>query len=238
LARNLGPKGDKVARIIVASGFDGSICLAGGLPMLLERLGGLSRADLDASKIICRRLVDSLRAKDHDANSYLDVLQKPSDAAMLRNFHGTPIEPLLFRVLSPAQPLYVVHRAKEPGVKPADAELQQRWGTEPASECCRVASVFDGGAVRQNLIYVREEESWFLIASVDFCQHGSAAPGHWHVNRTPTGDRIEHWGPHGDVYHGSCWCCPLWWLVIPAGLEYHERPERLDLLPLDTFKSA
>lgn len=245
LAREVGPKCDKVARIIVTNNFDGSLCLAGGLPMLVERLGGLSRADLDASKVICRRLIESLQKGDVDASSYFDLLDTQSDAIMLQSFRRTPVEPLLRKALRPVQPRYIVHDPKEKesrngwgrsGVKDMDMDLQQLWGTEPASESFRVASILDNGVVRQNMIYVREQ-SWFLLASVDFCQHGSAPPGHWHLNRTPTGERVEHWGPHGDVYHGSCWSCPLWWLVIPAGMDYRARPERLELLPVDTFGS-
>jgi len=238
LAASLSPKAAKVAAMIESNSIDGCMCLASGLDMLVEKLSGLRRADLDASKVVCRRLVEWMHAFDVDCSMYSDLLSHPNELTMLRSFSGTLVEPLLRRVLRPAHPRYVVVEPREAKVKPVDAELQQLWGSDlDGSEDIRVAVVLRDGLVQTSLIYVRQS-TWWLVASVDFAHHGEAAPGHWHINRTPSGDRVEHWGPRGAVFHGTCWNCPLWWLVIPAGLEYASRPLRLDLLPTDAFGEA
>lgn len=106
-----------------------------------------------------------------------------------------------------------------------------------------VSTAEDGNKARMNLIYVNNE----LVASVDFMTHGSALPGHWHINRPPPQeatesknvstnniskkkkflaslDVIEHWGPKGSVFHGNPYKCPWWWLVVPEGVGYVETP--------------
>ena len=79
---------------------------------------------------------------------------------------------------------------------------------------------------------------WVLIASVDFAQHGSAKPGHWHLNTSFSGDR-EDLSPHMQVsvsetsretWHGSEDGCPLWWNFIPAGMTYKMEPHRISSL--------
>jgi len=148
------------------------------------------------------------------------------------------MEAWLLLALLPAQPLYTTWTPKAMNVQQCDHELQQMWGFEVQCERFRVASILDAGKVRQNLIYFYTGRRHHLIASVDFCRHGDAPAGHWHLNRTPTGECVEHWGPGGDVYHGTCFSCPPWWLVIPGGLDYLQRPLRLYLLPEGDFGQA
>jgi len=84
---------------------------------------------------------------------------------------------------------------------------------------------------------------WELIASVDFSQHGSALPGHWHLNRTSNGDLVPHLSlgigdedsHQREVWHGHEDGCPLWWQFIPNGMVYKEKPRRL-LLSLDCLR--
>uniref|UniRef100_A0A6U3UCD6 Uncharacterized protein n=1 Tax=Ditylum brightwellii TaxID=49249 RepID=A0A6U3UCD6_9STRA len=80
---------------------------------------------------------------------------------------------------------------------------------------------------------------WELLASVDFAQHGSALPGHWHLNRNMCGDLLPHMSIRFDteengggsssneVWHGREDCCPLWWHFIPEGMNYKKMPSRL-----------
>ena len=73
---------------------------------------------------------------------------------------------------------------------------------------------------------------WKLLVSVDFEHHGSAPPGHWHVNVTPGGDPMPHWGPSKEhaVFHGDPRNCPLWWLLIPQHCAYKQCPARALLI--------
>lgn len=224
----------KLAAVISTSDLDGFMCVAGGSAYLIENVVGSKRGSLESLKHACRQLTMVLTDADVDNNSYLDLLWQRDDVTMLSRFQGTPMEPWLLLALGPTQPRYYVFQPKNPAVKQADAELQQMWGVDSQNDNFRVAVVLDDDKVRQNLIYFYNQ-GWWLLASVDFCRHGDALPGHWHLNRTPTGERLEHWGPGGDVYHGTCWTCPLWWLVIPDGHDYLHRPLRLHLLPRDVF---
>mmetsp|Transcript_15466 Transcript_15466/g.31786 ORF Transcript_15466/g.31786 Transcript_15466/m.31786 type:complete len:339 (-) Transcript_15466:111-1127(-) len=80
---------------------------------------------------------------------------------------------------------------------------------------------------KHNLIFARTDDNeWWLLASVDFEQHGSAPPGHWHMNRAPLGEVIPHWGPRGEVFHGGPGSCPLFWFLIPEGTSYSSIPRR------------
>ena len=69
---------------------------------------------------------------------------------------------------------------------------------------------------------------WRPLVSVDFESHGSAPPGHWHLNQTPEGDMMPHWGPGkgNKVFHGDPRHCPLWWQLIPKGCIYKQTPPR------------
>jgi hypothetical protein len=85
--------------------------------------------------------------------------------------------------------------------------------------------------VCNNFIYVMGSDGdWWLVASVDFQNHGiGAPPGHWHLNRTPDGELIPHFfamGPDGkgDVFHGHPTSIPLWWLLIPTDKTYAACP--------------
>ena len=85
--------------------------------------------------------------------------------------------------------------------------------------------------------------SWELLASVDFSQHGSAAPGHWHLNKTSSGDLVPHLGlseTEGDrreTWHGAEDGCPLWWHFIPSCMVHKTIPRRL-LYLLEDLNSA
>eukprot|EP00808_Paulinella_micropora_P031321 g22053.t1 len=84
--------------------------------------------------------------------------------------------------------------------------------------------------VAKNFIfYVHTTEAtpeWQPLCSVDFVRHGTAPPGHWHLNRTSDGDVMQHWGDGGSVFHGRPEMCPVWWLLIPDGTEYLNVPKR------------
>uniref|UniRef100_A0A7S4NC56 Uncharacterized protein n=1 Tax=Odontella aurita TaxID=265563 RepID=A0A7S4NC56_9STRA len=77
---------------------------------------------------------------------------------------------------------------------------------------------------------------WVLTASVDFAPHGSAPPGHWHLNRTTCGDILPHLrlslgqGEKRNVWHGGEDCCPLWWHFVPEGMVHKNVPPRLQSL--------
>eukprot|EP00591_Stephanopyxis_turris_P007715 CAMPEP_0195519144 /NCGR_PEP_ID=MMETSP0794_2-20130614/14455_1 /TAXON_ID=515487 /ORGANISM="Stephanopyxis turris, Strain CCMP 815" /LENGTH=424 /DNA_ID=CAMNT_0040648253 /DNA_START=67 /DNA_END=1341 /DNA_ORIENTATION=+ len=106
---------------------------------------------------------------------------------------------------------------------------------------------------KQNKAASGRKKWWELLASVDFAQHGSAPPGHWHLNRNSCGDVLPHLslslkhddnedrgkGSERQVWHGEEDCCPLWWQFIPNGMVYKREPERLkrlfhELVRLDT----
>jgi hypothetical protein len=88
---------------------------------------------------------------------------------------------------------------------------------------------------RQRKRRIKEQKSqWELIASVDFSQHGSALPGHWHLNRTSGGDLVPHLSlecgqdkNNREVWHGNENCCPLWWHFIPIDMSYKEKPQQI-----------
>ena len=78
----------------------------------------------------------------------------------------------------------------------------------------------DATLVRSNMIYWQDRRgvggaqgekgrargskraTWRLLASVDFAQHGTATPGHWHLNCTAAGTILNHCGPNGETWHG------------------------------------
>jgi len=70
--------------------------------------------------------------------------------------------------------------------------------------------------------------NWVLMTSVDFATHGrSAPPGHFHLNRSPDGQQIEHWSQRSmdnAVFHGHPTNCPVWWHLIPKTASYHKQP--------------
>jgi len=232
-------QGPKLAAVLARSDVDGALCMAGGMNTLQQELArfGARGATLEVCKVAARELLGLLKRENVSYANYHEALCRDEDITMLQSFQGCAVEPWLRKALRPVQPRYFEEVVRNHGIKGAHEHLQQQWGAAPATseELARVVSITEAsGRVRQNLIYINDG-GWHLMASVDFVRHGDAPPGHWHLNRTPTGDIVEHWGPMGQVYHGSCYGCPLWWLVIPAGLCYCERPSRLDLLPEDAF---
>jgi hypothetical protein len=82
----------------------------------------------------------------------------------------------------------------------------------------------------------RQPPHWELLASVDFAQHGSALPGHWHLNTTSCGDVLPHLqiseeeGGGRETWHGVEDSCPLWWHFIPSGMSHKNTPHRLKTL--------
>mmetsp|Transcript_47563 Transcript_47563/g.101760 ORF Transcript_47563/g.101760 Transcript_47563/m.101760 type:complete len:436 (-) Transcript_47563:36-1343(-) len=239
MSLHLSPKATKVASVLRNNELDGSLCLAGGVKLLSEEFSGLKQAESDLCKAACRRLMDWMKTFDVECRCYRELYSSPSDLDLWRSFRNTEVVPALKLALRPTHPRYLTIEPKVRTVKATDAEIQQRWGSEDAegTETLRVLCVLENGLVQHNMIYLRNSSSWWLLASVDFAWHGEAGPGHWHLNRTPHGEQIEHWGPRNNVYHGEAWNCPLWWLVIPKGHSYAHRPLRLDLLPVAAFGS-
>mmetsp|Transcript_100 Transcript_100/g.272 ORF Transcript_100/g.272 Transcript_100/m.272 type:complete len:411 (+) Transcript_100:33-1265(+) len=237
-----GKHGPRLAAVLARSDVDGSLCMAGGIDTLQHELArcGVRGAALEVCKVAARELLALLKRENVSYENYHEVLYRLEDIQMMQSFQGCAVEPWLHRALRPAQPRYLKESARDHGVRGMHEHLQQQWGSppQPSLEPARVVSITEAhGRVRQNLIYINDAGGWQLVASVDFVRHGDSPSGHWHLNRTPAGDVVEHWGPLGQVYHGTCFGCPLWWLVIPAGLCYCERPTRLDLLPEDAFGS-
>jgi len=103
--------------------------------------------------------------------------------------------------------------------------------SRPSQEIFKVVSfcsIDSPHIVDRNVIYVKDETyTWQMLGSVDFAQHGEAGPGHWHLNRAPDGDLMEHWGPSiAKIFHGPPHLCPLWWQLIPEGKQYRLLPDR------------
>ena len=100
-------------------------------------------------------------------------------------------------------------------------------GVAPLFKVVSVTTPDDPREVWHNMIYFSREGWWVLLASVDFATHGSAQPGHWHLNRAPLGEFVPHWGRRGDgTFHGEPDSCPVWWQLIPEGFTYKHTPAR------------
>jgi len=77
---------DKVAEMLFTNDIDGSLCMAGGSDLLIERLVNVSRRSLEACKFICRQLVTLLIKADVDRSPYLDLLTATGHSKMLASF--------------------------------------------------------------------------------------------------------------------------------------------------------
>lgn len=103
-------------------------------------------------------------------------------------------------------------------------------GSQYLFKVVSVADVKWPTVIRKNFIYgVDDGDRWTLVASVDLQQHGSAAPGHWHLNRTPHGDIIPHYHGEGKsegTFHGTADSCPIWWHLVPRGMTHLCCPDR------------
>jgi|GEM_PF-4364571 RHS repeat-associated protein len=69
----------------------------------------------------------------------------------------------------------------------------------------------DGTKAIQNTIYNGKGDA---VGQVDFKQHGTAPPGHWH--EFPPGDPKSGHGP--DAPHNSPDTAPVWWSDVPEGM--------------------
>jgi hypothetical protein len=119
---------------------------------------------------------------------------------------------------------------KEEPMKKKKATKKRAYGGRGAAQPTMIA--------KNNLIFVRtENDEWWLLASVDFDQHGSSPAGHWHVNRAPLGELVPHWGSRGEVLHGGPSGCPLFWLLIPKEATYSSTPRRSKIIALLDEKS-
>lgn len=227
----------KLADVVEDCELGGPLVFAGGEKLLQERVSPKLRRSEASVAIHASRDVMTVLRKIGEAGmdgGYWSRLEMGSeeDLNMVTAFAGSPVEGMLRRALQPRsrnEVAYSLHECRYADVAHAHHVVQQALGSSPGPHL-RVACVIwseQPGQVRQNLVLCNEAGRWLLLCSVDFAQHGSAPSGHWHLNLTPGRDQVEHWGPRGSVFHGSWHCCPLWWLVIPDGMQHLQTPLRL-----------
>uniref|UniRef100_A0A7S4GQA7 Uncharacterized protein n=1 Tax=Oxyrrhis marina TaxID=2969 RepID=A0A7S4GQA7_OXYMA len=212
-----------VAAVVVAEDITSDLLLAMGPEQVYEKVAAQSPAlrRSGSTKSGCRVAVDAVKALAAPQTYWDRLLATSPEVEEL----GTLIS-ILRDALEPSGSVSYSHHA--PG-NTTIANLNQhllKHLPPPATvqTTYHVASVAtapsDPMTIRQNLIFCCLDGRWALLASVDFAQHGTAASGHWHLNRNAQGDMLEHWGVRGTVFHGAETACPLWWLMVPEGCEH------------------
>jgi len=189
-----------------------------------------------------RKKQNLLKKKDKDkkpAMGYWEIHQEGSEneQKMINQFKLSEVRHDLRKVLMVYPREEIRYTCLENALK-ADVRYINKMVSkmsDSSMEKFKVVSVPDCDnkeIVQKNFIYYKKKDGqWRLITSVDFDQHGSAPPGHWHLNRSPDGSIMEHWGASlSGIFHGNPKKCPFWWLLIPEGKRYKKKPDRPPLL--------
>jgi len=172
----------------------------------------------------------------HKRDGYWSLLNH-DDSVLTSQFRDSSFAKLIKLALSP-QPrkavLYtylsleqdIVSKVNSVHVR-IDKDVRSRHRVQVVS----VSSKDRADVILQNYIYASHQSTWVLLFSVDFARHGEAPPGHWHLNITPGGQLVQHWGLKGKVFHGNPEHCPRFWHLIPEGKDWSQLPCR-DLSPI------
>jgi hypothetical protein len=228
---------ERIARIVEEESITGALLEAGGPGFLGERIAPVlrrwstSQVKIKAAKIV-RALREECALRAGTVSSYWE--RNPAVAAI---YGACDLTETLRDALAP-QPRSAVRFCHLRGlatldVDEVDSEVMSACDPGSAERfkivCASLAS--SPTVINHNFLYARNaDDSWVLVLSIDFMQHGSAAPGHWHLNRAPLGELLPHWGPRYEVVHGDPRACPLWWHLIPEGTTYKATPRRPELL--------
>eukprot|EP00299_Pterocystis_sp_00344_P008816 c3491_g1_i1.p1 GENE.c3491_g1_i1~~c3491_g1_i1.p1 ORF type:complete len:319 (+),score=73.04 c3491_g1_i1:75-959(+) len=233
----------KLAKVIKCENMDGKLLMAAGSEYLCDyAMGIVGKRDRHSLIVICNSIIAYLKSRDEVSGAYWDRLLNGTneEVRLCKQFEKTVVGEHLKLALIP-QPLSTLRYCildwmTDLSVQVANDHVE-KFSHDPAEQfkIVSVSTESDPMVIRFNLIYTKGATgSWTVLASVDFAQHGSAPPGHWHLNRNTHSQIIEHHAIQGDVWHGSPDTCPIWWLLIPQGRKYHLIPERVRrLMKLD-----
>lgn len=243
----------KFAGVLEADEVTGALLLAGGVDQLADRGQNFVHRDKGVVKTIAREIFAALEKEQKRAlattananSSYFDFYGEPlareADQMVSEEFKSSELKNPLRRALMvyTAESIRYSHlRASD--ITTLDVNSVHRRVTRvlqsQALEQFKVVSVSAfpwHDVIQKNFIFFKSTKDgksrWEPLASVDFDQHGAAPPGHWHLNRAPDGDVMQHWGPHiNKTFHGDPAKCPLWWLLIPEHFRYKNKPDRLN----------
>eukprot|EP00301_Raphidiophrys_heterophryoidea_P008971 c13268_g1_i1.p1 GENE.c13268_g1_i1~~c13268_g1_i1.p1 ORF type:complete len:307 (-),score=76.11 c13268_g1_i1:28-948(-) len=230
----------KIAGVIEAQNIDGGLLIAGGSSYLKDSMEPVlsKREHPMLPKQIANvfREIAALGVKK--ADDYWDRIShsnSPANISFYHEFQNSAVGSMVQLALQP-QPLEALRYTALDWLPRMDvqfADKQVEKFSHNPRELFKIVSVSldtDPDIVRTNMIYGKDQSrKWALLASIDFARHGSALPGHWHVNRTPDGSMVEHWSIRGEVWHGEEEMCPLWWMMVPETKTHFMCPDRLVL---------
>eukprot|EP00659_Diplonema_papillatum_P004500 gene4500-6970_t len=226
-ARKPGVKDERVRTIAAAafsSNVDGALLLAGGPNLLVERTVGHCKWESSILKRDANRILAAVNElKEKARATYWERNHR------LRDLYASSVvrEALEYVTLCTR-----TSDERSCSITNVDDDVSPLIGNK--RQLFKVVSVVmphDPMTVMHNVIYYHEPKRkvWRALVSVDFCRHGSAPSGHWHLNRAPLGELVPHWGPSNDIFHGDPVKCPIWWMLLPEGMRYHSVPERAPL---------
>jgi hypothetical protein len=231
------------ARLLHEDNCTGALLLAGGHSQLADRGIGVVHKTTSVVKLHARAIFDAIqelqtRLEQPDAaTSYWERMGEGTqhEQDVVREFsHPNRVGQTLQAALCPLPASSVRYTIIHMPTSKLDvASCHRRIASRCNKSACafKVVSVASSDArdcICKNFIYYREKRKWLPLASVDFEQHGAAPPGHWHLNRGPHGDKVEHWGVDlHNIFHGDPMHCPLWWLFIPRSKHYANLPQRV-----------
>ena len=229
------PRLEAVAKAVIGGSVDGSLLLAGGADILVERTVGYVKWDKGTLKREANGIIKHLLAAK--SASELGYFERNKRVKAL--YETSDLIDIIKTALLPcdlADVRYTTLSTRVSGdrcctVTGVDDDVCNLAGNSP--QIFKVVSVVTPETpmeVNHNMIYFKDKRNvWTLLCSVDFMAHGDAPPGHWHFNRAPLGELVPHWGPGNNVFHGSPEACPVWWHLIPVGMKYRTTPERSPL---------
>eukprot|EP00298_Acanthocystis_sp_HF-20_P005072 c15352_g1_i1.p1 GENE.c15352_g1_i1~~c15352_g1_i1.p1 ORF type:complete len:289 (-),score=99.97 c15352_g1_i1:25-891(-) len=227
---------EKIADVIEGDRIDGDVLIAGGPDYIIEKVEPLLPKRLKNPIINCSKAVFKLldQSEKQETNLWARLKNESElGSRLVKEFDHTTVGKLLKETLMPQPYLNVTYECidwiSQIDVKYSHQQVEKVPELETDKfKIVSICSEQDCDVVMYNMVFALDESNrWFLLTCVDFAKHGEAEAGHWHINRTPDGSLIEHWGFSGQVWHGSSLSCPIWWLLIPTGKKYHRKPKIL-----------
>jgi len=232
---------DAITNTIEAENLTGELFLSYPRDFLVSKVLKAHRIKEGSLKSFLNEILKILNEKNEEvAGTYIERLERHSRLChmVVAEWRGSALGGYFQQTLK-VHPRHAIRYCVVERISRFDVPKMDKNVTKACSvtnsEMFKVVS-FTGeekpNVVSKNVIYVknREKRAWEVIASVDFAQHGQGNPsGHWHLNRTPDGDIMAHWGLSiSKIFHGAVDCCPFWWHLIPEGYSYPKglRPER------------
>jgi len=214
---------------------DGALLLAGGEVMLVEKAEGFIREPPQLLKTCAAIIFKALRAI-HKLQHFPDDGYWDSTSLLAREYGDVGIGIMLQDALMlwPREAIrftFMLCDNLDVPVVDGFVKSQRQHGSQYLFKVVSVADVKAPRVVRKNFVYgVDDAGKWCLLTSVDLQHHGSAPPGHWHINRSPHGDVIPHYhgigGKQEGTFHGDPASCPIWWHLIPVGCMHLLCPDR------------